>query len=202
MKIKKPHSKQAFKQAFTLIELLTVIAIIGILAGIIIPTVGAVRENAMKTKTKAMFSQWVSAMDLFRQDYGYYPSPFDFPQKVANNNGTGGGEFFNLLTGNENSTFNPKGIRYYSFSEDAVADKAHDVADERDIIDAFGNNDFGMAVDTDLSGSIEKSNKAGINELNGAPTKPEQNSIRSSVIFWTVSDDDDDDDFVEVKSWE
>ena len=72
MKTNHTHSKQAF----TLIELLTVIAIIGILAGIIIPTVGAVKQNALKSKTKAMFSQWVSAMELFRQDYGYYPDVY------------------------------------------------------------------------------------------------------------------------------
>ena len=34
--------------AFTLIELLTVIAIIGILAAIVIPTVGSVREKAQR----------------------------------------------------------------------------------------------------------------------------------------------------------
>lgn len=37
---------------FTLIELLTVIAIIGLLAGILIPTVGGVRENAQKLKSQ------------------------------------------------------------------------------------------------------------------------------------------------------
>lgn len=58
---------------FTLIELLVVIAIIGSLAAIVIPTVGTVRTSANNAKTKTQFSQWASAMELFKQEYGFYP---------------------------------------------------------------------------------------------------------------------------------
>jgi len=54
--------------AFTLIELLTVIAIIGILAAIIIPTVGGVRKAANETKSLSNLRQIALAMNIFADD--------------------------------------------------------------------------------------------------------------------------------------
>ncbi|EIP98549.1 prepilin-type N-terminal cleavage/methylation domain-containing protein [Opitutaceae bacterium TAV1] len=60
--------------AFTLIELLTVIAIIGILAAIIIPTVGVVRSNARATQCSSNMRQIGMACHLFAADNkGHFP---------------------------------------------------------------------------------------------------------------------------------
>lgn len=55
-------------RAFTLIELLTVIAIIGILASIIIPTVGAVRNKARAVQCVSNLRQLHAGIILFAND--------------------------------------------------------------------------------------------------------------------------------------
>ena len=65
------RNKQTF--GFTLIELLMVIAIIGILAGILIPSVGAVRKQANIAASKSQLSSYVNAIQMFKGEYGYLP---------------------------------------------------------------------------------------------------------------------------------
>jgi prepilin-type N-terminal cleavage/methylation domain-containing protein len=60
--------KKQPKQAFTLIELLTVIAIIGILASILIPTVGRVREAARRTVDASNIRQIGQASLIYAND--------------------------------------------------------------------------------------------------------------------------------------
>ncbi|MDR1279317.1 MAG: DUF1559 domain-containing protein [Opitutaceae bacterium] len=62
-------------RAFTLIELLTVITIIGILAGIIIPTVGRVRESARRADCVSNMRQIGQALFLYTQDHKNHLPP-------------------------------------------------------------------------------------------------------------------------------
>jgi len=65
--------KSRSRRAFTLIELLTVIAIIAILTAILFPVAGTVREQARASACMSKLHQiWVSA-SVYRADEGYYP---------------------------------------------------------------------------------------------------------------------------------
>ena len=61
------------RRAFTLLELVAVIAVIGILAALLFPGVRAARTSAYKAKTRVQFNQWAAALEGFRTEYGYYP---------------------------------------------------------------------------------------------------------------------------------
>ena len=74
-------SNRQNRQAFTLIELLTVIAIIGILAAILIPVVGTVRLSARESKSLNNLRQIGVALHLYADEHndrfppGYFFRP-------------------------------------------------------------------------------------------------------------------------------
>lgn len=67
------HAPRSRLNAFTVLELLTVIAVIGILVALLIPSVRAARISAGKAKTRVQFNQWAAAVEGFRSEFGYYP---------------------------------------------------------------------------------------------------------------------------------
>ncbi|MDD5459627.1 MAG: type II secretion system protein [Phycisphaerae bacterium] len=64
------------KKAFTMIELLTVLGIIAILVGILIPALAMVRKFAKETAQKSRFTAIEMAMLTFKNDYGDYPPSY------------------------------------------------------------------------------------------------------------------------------
>ena len=60
--------------AFTLIEMLIVVAIIAILVGLLFPAFKAVQNQARSTQAKNDLTQIVNAVNAFYTDYGRYPT--------------------------------------------------------------------------------------------------------------------------------
>jgi type II secretory pathway pseudopilin PulG len=63
------------RQHFTLVELLVVIGLITILAGILIPAVNGALKKADETKAKAQITTLLNAIKQFEATYGYLPEP-------------------------------------------------------------------------------------------------------------------------------
>jgi prepilin-type N-terminal cleavage/methylation domain-containing protein len=71
----KSHATPIGRQAFTLVELLVVISIIGLLSTIAVVSLSSARSKARDTKRQADARQILTAMQLYYNDNGAYPNP-------------------------------------------------------------------------------------------------------------------------------
>ena len=72
--MKKYREKRNGQVGFTLIELMVVIIILGVLAGLIIPRVMGRPDEARQAKAKMQIESLESALKLYKLDNGSYPS--------------------------------------------------------------------------------------------------------------------------------
>ena len=68
-----PIRKSQLRRAFTLVEMLLVVTIIGILAALVIPKIVGRSEQARATAAHADISSIKTALDAFEVDNGFYP---------------------------------------------------------------------------------------------------------------------------------
>ena len=82
------RDRRATARAFTLVELLVVITVIGLLVGIFVGAVGQVRKQARNTKSSALIGSLATGLETFKADGriggGYPPSWSDQPTTSGN----------------------------------------------------------------------------------------------------------------------
>jgi prepilin-type N-terminal cleavage/methylation domain-containing protein len=176
---------------FTLIELLMVIAIIGILAGILIPTVGAVRKQANIAASKAQLSSYANAIQLFKGEYNYYPfitsaedTVIDLSKSVSSS------DFIKVISGRDPSNGNPvteggnrRRIAFHSFSESEFLVGDDDTVSLTQLSDRFNNPVIKILIDGNGDNQVKPSPDG------NSPSAP-KNPIRTNVTAWVEGDDD------------
>ena len=61
------------RSAFSLIEMLVVIAIIGLLAALVVGGASHFRETSVRARVQTELNQVVSAIESYHKKYGFYP---------------------------------------------------------------------------------------------------------------------------------
>lgn len=74
LKLRKRHSENRSQLGFTLIEVMVVIAIIGIMATLIVPQIMSKPDEARVIAAKQDINSIVQALKLYRLDIGRYPT--------------------------------------------------------------------------------------------------------------------------------
>ena len=199
---------------FTLVELLAVLAIVGILAAIMVPVAGRVRDTARRAKVRVQFAQWTAAFEGFHAEYGCYPQLLQNKvngasstatssaiadadtrfQELMTGRGTGAGappafrsSEQNLASGTP-AAQNRRRIAFYAFATDEIDATGR-------VVDAFGNTDIAVIVDTDGDGVIPSADIAaavvGSREQPAVTTSPApadipSGGVRAGVVFFSA----------------
>jgi prepilin-type N-terminal cleavage/methylation domain-containing protein len=162
--------------AFTLVELLTVIAIIAILMGLLFPAIGIIKEQARKVQAKNDVTNIVAAVKQYYTEYGKYPAVSDPPSTGGTDdlvgdpavNPTGGNNnaLFNTLRSipqglNTNYKFNPRRIVFFegksasdvNVPRGGFADKTTDPTMQGNFYDPWGKQ-YNVVIDSNYDNVI------------------------------------------------
>ncbi|QXD23385.1 prepilin-type N-terminal cleavage/methylation domain-containing protein [Opitutia bacterium ISCC 51] len=201
-----PKSKDPRKrrQGFTIVELITVIAIISILLGLLISAVFGIQNKAKRAKTEALFGKLITSLTVYRKDNGAYPdigTNSDSGDRVIDlNNGDQWQRFSEIMalslpdgsaiedpqSDPDLKKTNPKLKRYF----DLQLSELEDLGGGERLVDAFGNPHIYIVVDANLDGRI---NKASLPDS-------AKKDLRQRIVIYTT--DEEKDDYPELKSWD
>ena len=106
--MKRVSNNQHSRHGFTIIELLTVMSIIIILIGLLVPSLNRVKRYSMDVKQRAQFHSIAIALDLFNAEFDGYPnSDAKDDQVPTSQNYCGAMKLAEALVGQDLKGFNP-----------------------------------------------------------------------------------------------
>lgn len=154
-------------RSFTLVEILVVISIIGLLAGLALPAIGGALATARKTKATAMAQQIRTAITQFNTEYGYFPT-----NGFSSGTGTTGPDLTLILIGGSSSAAtnaNPRRVVFLEVPTDFTSNNnvSNGIFTPRNLYSSGTNRGrqvlFNVAVDHDYNGQVSVPGNTALN---------------------------------------
>src|SRR6059058_2822087 len=92
------HSSFSARSAFTLIELVVVVGIILILAGLVLSTAGYARKKGARARAETEIAAMSAALESYKADNGVYPNNGDTNNLDARTSGNASSPSYNLTS--------------------------------------------------------------------------------------------------------
>jgi prepilin-type N-terminal cleavage/methylation domain-containing protein len=142
--------KRRYKTAFTLIELLIVIAVIVVLAGLILSTFGYVQKKGARARAETEIAAMSAACESYKADNGIYPANPDTNTLDARTNLDPSAAVYSAaslflyeqlagVTSGSRSAI-PSGKTYFTFKANMLLPAPPSTSDITAIRDPFGNS--------------------------------------------------------------
>jgi type II secretory pathway pseudopilin PulG len=141
------HSSFSARSAFTLIELIVVTAVIIILTGLVLSTVGYVQKKGARARAETEIAAMSAACESYKADNGVYPNYADTNNLDPRASGDPGATAYRLaslylykqLSGDSNANRSPTAKSYMVFNPKMLL-PAGGVGTVTAISDPFGNS--------------------------------------------------------------
>lgn len=183
------------RKAFTLIELLIVIAIIGLMAGLLMPTISNAMKSVRKSSSKNFMTQLASAIENYKAEYGYYPQFLTEKNRVNLADGSNTENLVKALTGKnidgtslstaDRNKYNRRMQKFFEFGNDYLVK----MGDSWKVVDAFKNPNIYVCIDTNgiITTGFPTVSDGIPQDL--AKDLVKENRIRKNVILFTLKKD-------------
>ncbi|MGJ8652800.1 MAG: hypothetical protein ACSHX8_05965 [Opitutaceae bacterium] len=148
---------------------LTIAGLCIIVAGVLIPTVGTTFGCSNEGATKTQLSNYVTAVKMFKGEYGVYPELFESNSKLNLSHAGNSEKFIQVLSGRSSkgervAAFgNRRQIGFHSFSEMEIEVNAETGYNQ--IVDRMGNPNVVICVDHDGDGIVEVMEDGSIKQI-------------------------------------
>jgi len=163
------RSPSSFSSGFTLMELLTVIAIIALLAGLLFPALSAAKRAAKEGAARVKINQMATAFRAYYNEYSLWPTN-PSPAAVTNT------IIWNGIFAGTDTTNNPRKIVFLEF-------KSGETSASGQILDPW-SQPYNLGFDTNYDNTIDVlglSSVASSSNTNGA-------NVNTAYIIWSTGD--------------